>query len=405
MIFLSRTRPDGVSLRVGIYAPLNAIGITSGLGQYVTRLTSALATLDDDSLPSVEYVVVTDDEHTDWLEPVARERMQVAAFDRTTVHRDASPLFEELQVDVAHVMLPVHIAADCPTVFNPHDLRHVRYPEYYDNRTLQRRRRAYPAACRDATLLDTFSQATKENVVETYDVDAGSVYPMPLGPAHTRPVGVDDSRRAAVRATYDLPERFLLYPANTWPHKNHRLLVDALEHIEKTHGEHLPLVCTGGRDDRGISSEHRIEDLEALDPVGRVHDLGFVDTSHLRALYRECRLLVYPSQFEGGGLPVIEGWQFDTPVVCSDIPPLREKGGNAALFFDPTSAVDIGETVYEAWTDPTLRETLARRGRERRDLFTWERTARAYHALYRKADGRDLSDADKAALAYPPGES
>jgi glycosyltransferase involved in cell wall biosynthesis len=308
-----------------------------------------------------------------------------------------------LQVDVAHVTLPVHIAANCPTVFNPHDLRHVRYPEYYERQALQRRRRVYPAACRDATLVDTFSQATKENVVEAYDVDAESVYPLPLGPSHTGSGTVGDALAAEVRSTYDLPESFLLYPANTWPHKNHRLLVDALEHVEETHGERLPLVCTGGRDDRGVSSEHRIADLAALDPAGRLRDLGFVDSSHLRALFRECRLLVYPSQFEGGGLPVIEGWQFDTPVVCSDIPPLREKGGDAAAYFDPSSASDIGETVYEAWTDPTLRAKLVERGRQRRELFTWDRTARAYHALYRKAAGRELSDGDEAALAYPPG--
>jgi len=392
-----------VSLRVGIYAPLNSIAVTSGLGQYVTRLTSVLATLDDESLPPVEYVVLTDDEHTDWLEPAARERMQVATVDRRRAYREAPALFEELQVDVAHVTLPVHIAVDCPTVFNPHDLRHVRYPEYYERQALQRRRRVYPAACRDATLVDTFSQATKENVVETYDVDAGSVYPMPLGPSHTGSGTVGDALAAEVRSGYDLPESFLLYPANTWPHKNHRLLVDALEHIEETHGERLPLVCTGGRDDQGVSPEYRIDDLEALDPAGRVQDLGFVDSSHLRALSRECRLLVYPSQFEGGGLPVIEGWQFDTPVVCSDIPPLREKGGDAAAYFDPSSASDIGETVYEVWTDPTLRAELVERGRKRRELFTWERTARAYHALYRKAAGRELSDGDEAALAYPPG--
>jgi len=393
-----------VSLRVGIYAPLNSVAITSGLGQFVTRLTSALATLDDDSLPPVEYVVLTDTEHTDWLEPVARERLQVAAFDRHRVHRNAPALFEELRLDVAHITLPTHVAADCPTLFNPHDLRHVRYPEYYDRRTLQRRRQVYPAACRDATLLDTFSQATKENVVETYDVDSETVYPLPLGPSHVGSGAVEESPRESVRSAYDLPESFLLYPANTWPHKNHRLLVDALEYVEKTYDECLPLVCTGGRDDRGVAPEHRIDDLKTLDPADRVHDLGFVDSSHLRALYHECRLLVYPSQFEGGGLPVIEGWQFDTPVVCSDIPPLRERGGDAAAYFDPTSAADVGETVYDAWTDPTLRETLVKRGQKRRDLFTWERTARAYHALYRLAAGWELSDADEAVLSYPPVE-
>jgi len=150
-----------------------------------------------------------------------------------------------------------------------------------------------------------------------------------------------------------------------------------------------------------VAPQHRIEDLEALDPSGRLHDLGYVEAAELRALLRACRLLVYPTLFEGGGLPVLEGWAFDTPVVCSDIPSLREKGGDAALYFDPGSATDVGETIHEAWTDSALRETLLERGRERRDLFTWARTARAYHALYRKAAGQPLSDGAEEALGYP----
>ena len=112
--------------------------------------------------------------------------------------------------------------------------------------------------------------------------------------------------------------------------------------------------------------------------------------------------MVYPSLYEGGGLPVLEGWAFDTPVVCSDIPPLRERGGDAVAYVDPTSVEDIADTIHEVWTDRSRRAELVERGRDRRDLFTWERTARAYHALYRKAAGRELGAADAEALAYPP---
>ena len=390
-----------MSLRVGIYAPLNSVALTSGLGGYVKRLTGALATPDESDTPALEYVVLTDQQHTGWLDPAARERMEVARFDRRRIHRDAPALFDDLGLDVAHVTLPVHVDAPCPTVFNPHDLRHVRYPEYFERAALRRRREVYPAACRDATVLDTFSRATKRRVVETYDLDPSSVYPMALGPAHADGDPVERGSREAVRARYDLPEAFLLYPANTWPHKNHRLLVEALAGVERRHGERLPVVCTGGRDPTGVAQQHRIEDLEALDPSGRLHDLGYVQAAELRALLSECRLLVYPTEFEGGGLPVLEGWAFDTPVVCSDIPSLREKAGDAALYFDPDSATDIGETIYEAWTDSALRETLIERGRERRDLFTWARTARAYRALYRKAAGQPLSDGAEEALGYP----
>jgi len=98
---------------------------------------------------------------------------------------------------------------------------------------------------------------------------------------------------------------------------------------------------------------------------------------------------------------VLEAWQFDAPVVCADIPPLREKGGDAALYVDPTDPAAIGETIFEAWSDERVRRRLVERGRERRSAFTWERTARAYRALYRQTAGESLTPAEERALEYP----
>jgi glycosyltransferase involved in cell wall biosynthesis len=221
------------------------------------------------------------------------------------------------------------------------------------------------------------------------------VYPVPMGPA----LSPGDGAAESVDATDSLPDSFVLFPANLWPHKNHDRLVDAIQRIEDRYGERIHLVCTGIRDTPEVPPEYRVE---SVPDAPQVVDLGFVDAADLRALYRQSRLLVYPTLHEGGGLPVIEGWQFDTPVVCSDIPVLREKGGDAAAYFDPTSVSEMADTIYQVWTDAARREQLVARGRTRRDLFTWERTARAYHALYRKAAGRELSAVDAEALAYPP---
>jgi glycosyltransferase involved in cell wall biosynthesis len=385
-------------VQVGIYAPLNDVAITSGLGQYARCLTTALAELqrDESGVPDLEYVLLLTREQTDWIEPVVREEMSIRTVDIGTAHRGER--FTDF--DVVHLTLPQHIEADPPTLFNPHDLRHVWYPEFFEQRTLERRRQTLAAACRAATIVDTFSQATAENVIDEYGLAPGRVQAVPLGPSLTAGEPPTDGLVATGRSQYDLPDSFVLYPANTWPHKNHRRLIDALDYVAREHGEQIPLVCPGGRDDRGVAEDHRIDELEALGSTP-VYDLGFVDADHLRALYRECRALVYPSLFEGGGLPVIEGWQFDAPVVCSDIPPLREKGGDAAAYFDPTDASAIGETIHEVWTNASLREELIERGRDRREQFTWRRTARIYHALYRKTAGWDLSAADEAVLQYP----
>jgi len=365
------------------------------VGQYITSLTEALATLQgdpDDSPPDLEFVVITSPRNDNWVDPTVRSRMTIVK--RT---RPSDSYFEELDLDVVHVLVPRHVPTDRPTLFNPYDLRHVFHPDLFRERLVREWEQQIPPACREATIVDTPSQATKDAVVEQYDIDPDWVQPLPLGPSISPEPG-DDSLLAAVTDRYDLPDSFALFPAKTWPHKNHRRLVDALAYIRDSHDETVPLVCTGNRTTPWVEAEHSVE---SLDSHTAVQDLGYIDASDLRALYHLSDLLVYPSLYEGGGLPVLEAWQFDTPVVCSDIPPLREKGGDAVAYVDPTSVEDIGDTIYEVWTDSSLREGLVDRARVRRESFTWRRTARIYHALYRKAAGRELSSADHATLQYP----
>ena len=384
-----------MSLRVGLVAPVEPQGGSSGVGRYIMSLTEALAVLEadpDDSLPALEFIVVTSPRNSRWMSPAVRDRMTVV-----TETRPSDSRFEELDIDVVHVLVPRHVSTDRPTLFNPYDLRHVFYPELFRDNFVQRWERNIPAGCRQATIVDTPSQATKDAVVEQYDIGPERVQPLPLGPSIT-PESVDDALLDEVTSCYNVPDSFALFPARTWPHKNHRRLVDALAYVRETHDETVPLVCTGNRNTRLVDPEHTVENLDANQGV---YDLGYVEVSHLRALYHLSDLLVYPTLYEGGGLPVLEAWGFDTPVVCSDIPPLRETGGDAVAYVDPTSVEDIGDTIHEVWTDRSRRQQLVKRARDRRERFTWRRTARMYHALYRKAAGRELSTADRTALQYP----
>ena len=387
-------------MRVGLVVILNELSAATGSGKYVLNLLSALADLQPDRHPSrsdPEYVVLLDDGGQITLPPEVSERMTVVTESLRENPSRAEDLLEELDLDVVHFPIQSFVETEIPTVFNPCDLNHEYYPEHFTDEMLEARRNHYLSACQAATLIDTYSLEVKNQLVETYRrLDRGKIHPVPMGPALTPREG-DGTESAEVDDR--VPESFVLFPANLWPHKNHERLVEALERIERQHGERVPLVCTGIRDTPEVPPEHR---LESVPEASQVLDLGYVTASELRALYRRSRLLVYPPLYEGGGLPVLEGWAFDTAVVCSDIPVLREKGGDAALYFDPESVPAMAAIIHEAWTDASLRAELIERGQERRELFTWERTARAYRALYRKAAGRALGEADREALAYPP---
>jgi glycosyltransferase involved in cell wall biosynthesis len=387
-----------MTVRVGLFAPLNDVAAATGTGQYTMNLLSALADLqteEGDSLPELEYVVMTSDTAADWVPPTIRDRMTIEECRLASRGTRFESTLDDLGIDVVHFLVPVFFRTERATVFNPYDMRHLRYPEHCTTQELDRRRRFYPTGCEQATIVDTLSMAVKDQLVEAYDVDPGKVYPVPMGPA----LAPGDGAAASADVTDSLPDSFALFPANLWPHKNHERLVDAIQRIEDRYGERVHLVCTGIRDTPEVSAEYRVE---GVPDAPQVTDLGFVDAADLRALYRRSRMLVYPTLHEGGGLPVLEAWQFDTPVVCSDIPVLREKGGDAAVYLDPESVPEMADTIHEVWTDAAHREELVERGRDRRDLFTWKRTARAYHALYRKAAGREPGAADAEALTYPP---
>jgi glycosyltransferase involved in cell wall biosynthesis len=158
----------------------------------------------------------------------------------------------------------------------------------------------------------------------------------------------------------------------------------------------MNLVCTGTKNDHWPAIRRQIEQsgLQA-----HVLFLGYVSPLELRALYRTAQLVVYPSLFEGAGLPVLEALQEGVPVICSDLAPLREYGGDAVLTFDPHSTDSMASSLLRISTDTDLREQLRERGKERARTFTWERTARTYRALYRNVAGVSLSEDDQRLLA------
>jgi glycosyltransferase involved in cell wall biosynthesis len=122
--------------------------------------------------------------------------------------------------------------------------------------------------------------------------------------------------------------------------------------------------------------------------------LGFVPEDDLRAIYRLASFLVLPTLFEANSLPIFEAWLEGLPVACSNIPALLEQVGDAAYLFDPMQVASIADAVSTLATDGLLREDLRARGYQRLKEFNWERTAKTYRAVYRRAAGYPLNDED-----------
>jgi glycosyltransferase involved in cell wall biosynthesis len=244
------------------------------------------------------------------------------------------------------VMLPtVEVPPAATTIL---DLQHEFLPDNFGRAELAYRRVAYRATARRSRIVIAISEHARETLIER----------MKLEPAQVRTIhlGVDTERFSPADVAR---EPFLLYPANRWPHKNHEGLLAALDRLEG-----YRLVLTG--------SGHEGSAHPNLDVAGRV------DPDELVSLYRRAAAVVFPSRYEGFGQPVLEALACACPVACSDLPPLREVAGDAAVYFDPDDPQAIADATLAAI------ERGGASGPERAQRFTWDECARRHDAVYRE---------------------
>ena len=174
---------------------------------------------------------------------------------------------------------------------------------------------------------------------------------------------------------------FLLYPANFWPHKNHAALLTALARL-RTERLCVSAVFTGSLLGREAEWSAQVESAGVRD---HVRHLGLVSRAELVWLYRQARLLCFPSLFEGFGIPLVEAMRMGTPIVCAATTSLPEIAGPAARYFDPNRPEEIARVVAHLWNDANGRARLATQGRIRGRRFTAERLVREHRTSFLRA--------------------
>ncbi len=202
----------------------------------------------------------------------------------------------------------------------------------------------------------TISEHARETLIERYALDPARVRAIHLAVDHSVFTPEPGAR----------PGDYLLYPARPWKHKNHARLYEAFASLRRENPE-LRLVLTGEGDFGSVPP--------AVDVRGRV------STSELVALYRGAAAMVFPSLYEGFGIPLVEAMACGCPVACSNVTSLPEVAGGAARLFDPESVDDIVAAVNDVLRDRT---TWVERGLERAQHFTWDACAQAHDEVYRE---------------------
>lgn len=305
--------------------------------------------------------------------------------------------YESLGGDVIHFAYQDFTLCAIPSIYNPHDLQHRHYPQFFEPSALAWRETIYPAGCLLSQTVAVASQWVKQDIERHYRVHPDRIQVIPWAAPMQIYTAPTAETLSAVRRKYALREAFALYPAMIYAHKNHIRLLEALALLRQRERLELHLVCTGDKKDFWPQVEGRVHELNLQE---QVKFLGMVSPEELRALYRLCQFVVIPTTFEAASSPLFEAWQDAAPTACSTVTSLPEQAGDAALLFDPFSVEAIAEALRRMATEPALREELKRKGERRLRDFSWERTAKAYRAMYRRAGRRPLSEEDRSLLGW-----
>jgi glycosyltransferase involved in cell wall biosynthesis len=222
---------------------------------------------------------------------------------------------------------------------------------------------------------------TKQDVIKHYGPPADKVVVIPWG-------AVFDAYRAPSPETihltvnkYRLPKQFFFYPAATWVHKNHEAIFHALQILKSAHSITPHVYFTG------LSTEHRsvLDKLaQELGIVEQVHFLGFLSPEELQAVFSAATAMVFPSKFEGFGLPILEAFHARLPVLCSNATTLPEVAGDAALYFDPDSPMELASLMKEILNTPEVWKELIRKGTVVLSQHSINETAAGFQDLYRR---------------------
>lgn len=268
-----------------------------------------------------------------------------------------------------------------PTVVTIHDVIALRFPKYFRAWSRTYARVVLPRLARAAQAVITVSNASKQDIVESLGVAEQRVTVVPNGidPAFA-PLPPESDTAREVRNRLRLPRDFVLTVGAIEPRKNLPRVLEAIHRLRSRPATaDVRLVHAGPEGWLADDVPRAIQDLNLSDAV---RFLGFVPLEDLAALYSLARVCVYPSLYEGFGLPVAEAMACGCPVVTSNVSSLPEVAGDAALLVDPASVDEIADGIAALWSQEERRLALAARGIERARAFTWERTARETAAVY-----------------------
>ncbi len=351
-----------------------------GVGTYVRNLLRHLSRIDR----STEYVLLCRHDDCGVADQLGENFRAVPEPSRPYSVREQVSVPLDLRregIDLFHaphyVLPPL---TPCRSVVTIHDCIHLRFPQYLPNKLAYAYARASLwVATQRASRVLTVSETSKRDILRYFRVPDHKIDVIYNAIDERFGDALPDDEIARVRERYQLNDPFVLYAGNIKPHKNLERLIEAFHSLRRGPFENVKLLIIGDEISKYATLRRAVHRLKLHK---HVRFLGFVPDKTLAALYRLASVFVFPSLYEGFGLPPLEAMASGTPVITSNVSSLPEVVGDAALLIDPYEPESIAEAMRRVLSDANVRAELRAKGLQRAREFSWERSVRRVHQIY-----------------------
>lgn len=358
---------------------------------YVRNLLQSFAALDDES-EFVTYLAVDDPQA--WA-PARFTTRRVSANPFWRLGFELSSKLREDRPDLLHVQYTAPLRCPVPVVVSIHDVSFLEHPEFFPRLRALQLRWSVARTVKTAEKILTLSDFSSAAIQRVYGVDPGKIVVAPLAAApEFRTLHIDNALDA-VRTRFQLPAPYILSVGDLQPRKNHIGLIEAFADLVKSFPQLRHRLVLAGKE-TWFAAKIR-EAAKESGVADRIRFLGFVTDEDLLHLYNACDLFVFPSFYEGFGLPVLEAMACGRAVTCSNTSAMPEVADGAAILFNPHNKQEMTRAMADLLRDAELRARMERLGQQRAAHFSWQKSARqTLDVYYAVAEGQRRKNSERA---------
>jgi glycosyltransferase involved in cell wall biosynthesis len=363
----------------------HAIGChLTGNEVYIRNLLNQFARLDGEN----EYVTYLSKPFAEVDVPEGFLRRQVSANPFKRLGYDLPRRLREDRPDLLHVQYTGPLSCSVPLVVSVHDVSYLEHPQYFKRSRAIQLKHTVKRTIHAAARILTPSEFSRDAILRHYQIDERKVVVIPNAASSVfRPIERQVGA-ASVERKYGIQGPFVLMVGDLQPRKNPLGLLRAFEDVMRAHPHLQHRLVFVGKETWYSKELHRAVSASGI--AGRVSFTGFIEDADLLHFYGACDLLVFPSFYEGFGLPILEGMACARAVICSNVTAMPEVADGAAILFDPHSSTEIGRAMSDVLLDSELRARLERLGTQRAAHFSWEQAARRTLDVYHEVAGADV---------------